>query len=165
MTPRLVMRSDDPRCQDLPSHPPSDNPWWGNDVRSILEWAYEIRSRGQYGKSMLVIFGDGFGNGGNSLDCAAMVLGAISNTLKWDYLIDTVDAIYGWDPESVFQLSSQLSRTCRVSQGQTLLAIESYSLLKAPSDHPTFSERKLHEWHLFALDVLCEEFSGRGWIS
>ena len=160
----FVMRGDDPRCQPIHPSPHADNPWWGNTARSILEWAYEIRSRGQYGKSMLVSFGDTFGSGGDSLDYAAMVLGAMAHTLKWDYLIDTVDAIYGGDPESVRQLCDQLSRTCRVSQGQSLLAIESYAVLKAPSTHPTFPERKLHEWHAFALAVLTEEFSGRGWI-
>jgi hypothetical protein len=161
-TGNIAMRGDDPRCKDISVV--RDLPWWGKDTRGVVEWAYEMRSRGLYGKSMLVIFGDGFGGGENVLDIAVLLLAAIKHTLKADHLIDTLDGLYGDDPESVYQLTCQLSDWCRVSPGRALTAIESYQLSKRLSSHPDKPEIALDGWHELAMKSLREEFLEREWI-
>ena len=158
----IVMRGNDSRCKDIPAV--RDLPWWGKDARGVVEWAYEIRSRGLYGKSMFVIFGDGFGGGRDALDMAVLVLAAIKHTLKTDHLIDTIDGLYGDDPEAVYGLTSQLSVWCQVSKSKAYTAIESYQLSKRLSSHPDKAEIALDGWHEMAMGSLGKEFLERGWI-
>ena len=158
----IVMRGDDPRCKSLPVV--RDLPWWGRNARGVVEWAYEIRSRSRHSAGLSL---SDHSYGGEK-DCglyAVLVMSAIKRALGMDYLIDTVDCLYGDDPESLYQLTAQLSTWCRVSTGKAMAAIESYQvglcLSCAGAQKP---ERVLDDWHKMAMDVLEAEFLERGWV-
>ena len=98
----------------------------------------------------------------------ALLKSAIVRSLGWDYLIDTMDAIFSDDPESIFSLAHHLSKKLNCGMGAASVAIERIKLMShdgASEVTPNGrAERVLVEWLDFSLDILGKEFTERGWL-
>ena len=98
----------------------------------------------------------------------ALVKATIRRVLSFDHLIESINAIYSDDPESVFAIVELLGQSLRCSRGQAMMALEHFKTMSHDGlcsfDPRNPPERRLTEWVDFAVGVLTEEFEGKEWI-
>lgn len=97
----------------------------------------------------------------------ALVKSAIRRTLVSDHLIETINAVYSDDPDSMRAVVD-----CLVAVGfgrrRAFEAVETVKLMSGDGlfeyDPRSREEIKLTGWLDFSLDSLGDEFAERGWI-
>lgn len=98
----------------------------------------------------------------------ALVKSAMCKTLKWDYLIDTIEAIFSDDPEAVLAVCQHLSAKTRCTFSRGHDAIERVKMMShdglAEVSPKNATEKILIEWLDFALSVIDIEARERGWV-
>lgn len=98
----------------------------------------------------------------------AIVKSTIYRVLVSDHLIETVNAVYSDNARSLFSAVRCLSASTGRGEGKVLDAIERYKLMTCDGiedfEPENEDERKFSEWVDFSLEILCEEFSQKGWI-
>lgn len=161
MTPRLVMRSDDPRCQDLLETVVDGKKW--ASIHPLLEWAYRLNDGSRHARA--IILGSlPVGEGGDGFLALAIVT-RLHRVLGFDHLIQTVHVLYGEDPEATFSLVESLMKSSGCSRGSAFLDIENYCISRRPSSvRPSRGELILSGWHAMAVDVLEMDFRSQGWL-
>ncbi len=155
----FAMKADDPSVRDWTP----ELPFLGRTMEDLLFRAYRLRSASRCARGFRLTPDPGFEGSSLGLD-GLLVVAAVRRVLVRDHLVLAIDALYGGEPEDIQGLTEVLSAFSGCSLRLAFEAVESYSLGRLLSSHPSRPERKLDEWHEGAIATLRKDFARREWI-